>query len=88
MPVLGVWAATGLLARGAPAPDLLRFYIIQTTDMVAFAGLILFAYHARFDSAAHKRLIIIASTALMTAPIARFEQTHVDELPMMGQRVI
>jgi hypothetical protein len=34
--------------------------------------LIVFAYGARFDSAAHKRLIIVASTALMTAPITRW----------------
>jgi hypothetical protein len=34
--------------------------------------LIVFAYRARFDSAAHKRLIIVASAALLTAPIARW----------------
>ena len=34
--------------------------------------LIVFAYRARLDSAVHKRLIIVASTALMTAPIARW----------------
>jgi len=32
----------------------------------------MFAYSARFDPAAHKRLIMVASTALMTAPIARW----------------
>jgi FtsH-binding integral membrane protein len=46
----------------------------MTTSFVsnAFAVLIVFAYRARFDSAAHKRLIIAASTALMAAPIARW----------------
>ena len=40
--------------------------------IVVFAVLMVFAYRTRFDSAAHKLLIIVASTALMTAPIARW----------------
>ncbi len=82
MLVVGVWAATDGLARvspvhhgvpGVPRPlDPLGFYIFPLANVVAFAVLIVFAYRARFDSAAHKRLIIVASTALMTAPIARW----------------
>lgn len=81
MLVVGVWAATDRLVRspvhhgapGVPLPlDPLGFYIFPLANVVAFAVLIVFAYRARFDSAAHKRLIIVASTALMTAPIARW----------------
>ncbi|HET9406788.1 MAG TPA: hypothetical protein VFO39_06085 [Candidatus Sulfotelmatobacter sp.] len=81
MLVVGVWAATDRLARspvrhgmpGVPLPlDALGFYIFGPANVVAFVVLIVFAYRARFDSAAHKRLIIVASTALMTAPIARW----------------
>jgi hypothetical protein len=47
-------------------------------NVVAFGALILFAFRARHDSGTHKRLIILASTALMTAPIARwrFDWSH------------
>jgi hypothetical protein len=81
MLIVGVWAATDRLARspvhhgmpGVPLPlDPLGFYIFGPANVVAFAVLIVFAYRARLDSAAHKRLIIVASTALMTAPIARW----------------
>ena len=69
----GVWAATDQLARESHVRDPLAFYIFPLANVVAFAVLIVFAYRARFDSAAHKRLIIVASTALMAAPIARWQ---------------
>lgn len=72
MLVVGVWAATDGLARGSHVGDPLAFYIFPLANVVAFAVLIVFAYRARFDPAAHKRLIMVASTALMTAPIARW----------------
>lgn len=72
MLIAGVWAATDQLVRGSHARDPLGFYIFPLANVIAFATLIMFAYRARFDSAAHKRLIIVASTALMTAPIARW----------------
>lgn len=72
MLIVGVWAATDGLARGSHVGDQLAFYIFPLANVVAFAALIVFAYRARFDAAAHKRLIIVASTALMTAPIARW----------------
>jgi hypothetical protein len=69
---VGVWAATDQLARESHVRDPLGFYIFPLANVVAFAVLTVFAYRARFDSAAHKRLIIVASTALMAAPIARW----------------
>jgi hypothetical protein len=72
MLIVGVWAATDQLVRGSHARDPLGFYIFPLANVITFATLIVFAYRARFDSAAHKRLIIVASTALMTAPIARW----------------
>lgn len=72
MLIVGIWAATDQLARGSHASDPLGFYIFPLANVIAFATLIVCAYRARFDSAAHKRLIIVASTALMTAPIARW----------------
>jgi hypothetical protein len=72
MLIVGVWAATDQLARGSFVRDPLGFYIFPLANVVAFAVLMVFAYRARFDSAAHKRLIIMGSTALMAAPIARW----------------
>ena len=71
MLIVGVWTATDQLVRGSIPRDPLGFYIIPLSNVIAFALLIVLAYRARFDSPAHKRLIIVASTALMAAPIAR-----------------
>jgi hypothetical protein len=80
MVILGVLAATNSLVRNAgPAGrDPRFFYIIPLTDMLIFATLIFFAYRSRSNSAAHKRLILVATVALMIAAIARW--------PFLGQR--
>ena len=72
MVVVGIWAATDQLVRGSHTRDPLGFYIFPLANVIGFATLILFAYRARFDYAAHKTLIMVGSTALMTAPIARW----------------
>lgn len=80
MVILGVLAATNSLVRNAgPAGrDPRFFYIIPLTDMLIFATLIFFAYRSRSNPAAHKRLILVATVALMIAAIARW--------PILGQR--
>src|ERR1700680_1200270 len=72
MVVFGVWAATNSLGRsgGPPGIDPKTFYIIPMTDMLIFSVLVFFAYRARFDSTAHKRIIIVATGALMIAAMA------------------
>jgi hypothetical protein len=74
MVVLGVLAATDSLVRqaGPPGRDPKFFYIIPLTDMVIFATLIAFAFRARSNPPAHKRLILVATIALMTAALARW----------------
>ena len=73
MLIVGVLAATDLLVRGTgpPGRDPKFFYIIPMSDMVIFATLIFFAFRARSNPPVHKRLILIATTALLIAPIAR-----------------
>ena len=74
MVVLGVLTASKLLARDVspvPAFDAKTFYAIPMSDMVVFAALILFAYLYRSNPAAHKRLILIATIAIMDAPTGR-----------------
>lgn len=74
MVILGVLAATDSLARGAgPAGrDPKFFYIVPLTDMLIFATLIFFAFRARSNPAAHKRLILVATIGLTIAAIARW----------------
>jgi FtsH-binding integral membrane protein len=84
MVVVGVWAATNSLGRssGPPGIDPKTFYIIPITDMLIFSVLVFFAYRARFDSAAHKRIIIVATVALMIAAIARWPIAAVRSNPL------
>jgi hypothetical protein len=74
MVVLGVMAATDLLVRegGPPGTDAKFFYIVPLSGMMIFAPLIFFAFRARTNAPAHKRLILIATMALVVAAIARF----------------
>ena len=78
MVILGLLAATDALVRdsGPPGRDNLFFYIIPLTDMLIFATLIFFAFRARFNAAAHKRFILIGTTALLIAAIARWPMMH------------
>jgi hypothetical protein len=74
MVILGVLAATDSLAhRASPAGgDPKFFYIIPLTDMLIFTTLIFFAFRARSNPPAHKRLIFLGTVALMIAAIARW----------------
>jgi len=74
MVILGVMAATDLLVRegGPPGTDAKFFYIVSLSGMMIFAPLILFAFRVRTNPPAHKRLILVATMALVVAAIARF----------------
>jgi hypothetical protein len=78
MVVLGTLAATDSLRRAlgprgpAVGMDPKAFYIIPLTDMLIFGTLVLSAFRARFNPPAHKRLIVIATIALLDAAVARW----------------
>src|SRR5215469_3572294 len=74
MVMLGTLAATDRLVRASapPGSDPYFFYIIPLGDMFIFASLIFFAYRSRSDSAAHKRIIYVATVGLLIAAIARW----------------
>jgi FtsH-binding integral membrane protein len=74
MVVVGWTAASDRLARGTAPPglDSYFFYIVPMTDMVIFGTLIFFAFRARRDPSAHKRIIYIATVGVLIAAIARF----------------
>jgi FtsH-binding integral membrane protein len=50
--------------------------------MVIFSTLSFFAFRSRFDSAAHKRFILIATNALLIAAIARWPLALVEHKPL------
>jgi hypothetical protein len=74
MVVLGVLAATDALARNLSpfGVDPKVFYAVPMSDIFIFAVLIFFAFRERFNSAAHKRLILIATLSLMSAAFVRW----------------
>jgi len=83
MVLLGVLAATDSLVReaGPAGRDPKFFYIIPLSNMVVFGTLILLAFRARFNPTAHKRLILLATLALMIAAIARWPLALVHRNP-------
>ena len=88
MIVVGVLAATNALVREfPPGRDAKAFYIIPISDMVIFATLIFFAFRARSNPSAHKRIIIVATIALMIAAIARWPVPLVHRNPVMAGRI-
>jgi FtsH-binding integral membrane protein len=82
MVILGVMAATDLLVRegGPPGTDAKFFYIVPLSGMMIFAPLIFFAFRARTNPSAHKRLILVATMALVVAAIARWPFPFVQSL--------
>lgn len=83
MVVLGTLAATNALVRGFPPDgDAKLVYFISITDMLIFATLVGFAFRNRSNPAVHKRLILIATIALLIAPVIRwpFAIVHGKEL--------
>jgi hypothetical protein len=84
MVILGVLAATDSLVReaGPTGRDPKFFYIIPLTDMLIFATLVFFAFRARSNPPTHKRLILVATVALLIAAIARWPLALVHRNPI------
>ena len=86
MIILGVLAATEALARpNSPSGiDVKTFYIIPMTDMLIFAVLVFFAFRARFNPSAHKRIILIATIGIMIAAVSRWPFALVHRKPLVA----
>ena len=86
MVTLGVLAATDSLGRGTGPSglDAQFFYVIPMTDMLIFATLVFCAFRARSNPSAHKRLIFVATSALLVAAIVRWPFVLVHRKPMMA----
>ena len=89
MVILGILAATNALGRNFAPPGLdpLTFYVIPMGDMLIFATLIFFAFRARSNPAAHKRLIMLATISLLIAAVARWPFAWVFLKPLVAQMV-
>jgi hypothetical protein len=76
MVILGLMAATDSLARhfapGEAGAGVKAFYAVPIGDMLVFSTLIYFGFRNRFNSAAHKRLMLIATIALLPAAFIRW----------------
>jgi hypothetical protein len=76
MVVLGLLAATDFEVRhfvpGEAGMRIRAFYTIPLSAMLSFAILVYFAFRHRFNPAAHKRLILIATIAILDAAFQRW----------------
>jgi len=71
--VLGVWVSidSGHFGRGAPGRDQPTFLAYPLTNITVFAIMAATAIRKRNESAAHKRLMLLGTIALVTTPLAR-----------------
>ncbi len=85
MVVLGLWAATDGLHRGNGflGSNPTTFYVVPVTDILLFTVFVFAAFLERFQPAAHKRLIIIATIALLDAAVARWPVALFERRPVM-----
>jgi hypothetical protein len=90
MIVLGVLAASDRVARHSRGPgketleDVRAFYAVPMGDMLAFAAFIALGYHHRSDPAAHKRLMLFATFALLDAGFDRWSVFDPYPLPLVN----
>jgi len=80
MVVLGVMAATDHLIRGSASGQAgvaaRAFYTVTLSTMLSFSILIYLAFLQRYNSSAHKRLILIATIAICDAAFQRWPISH------------
>jgi len=76
MVIPGLMAATDSLARrfapGEAGVGVKAFYAVPIGDMLAFSTLIYFGFRERFNPAAHKRLMLVATITLLPAAFVRW----------------
>jgi hypothetical protein len=89
---LGILASTDSLARGFSPPgsgmDPKTFYAIPFLQIVIFAILIIAAFRFRFSPAAHKRLMLIATIALLGPAVNRWPIALIQRVPPLTSAVL
>jgi len=81
MVVLGIWVNNRALTRGGAPPDAGRaaIYFLGFSLLLIFGVLVAFAFHARSNPTAHKRLILVATVALLLAAMVRLPFAFVQQ---------
>jgi hypothetical protein len=69
---IGVTVSIETLRRGGGGADPRRFLSIPLGDIVVFGGLVVAAFLLRRKTAAHKRLMLLATISLLAAGFGRF----------------
>jgi len=76
MVVIGLWAATDSMNRhfapGQTGINIRAFYAVPVAAMVSFATLTFFGFRRRNNPMAHKRLMLVATVALLDAAVGRW----------------
>ncbi len=76
MVILGVLASLQVLARppalGQSPRGPRAFFVVPISDMLVFSTLVYFGFRERKNPAAHKRLLLIATIALLDAAFVRW----------------
>lgn len=76
MVVMGIWVATDFEVRhmilGRAGDKIRAFYTVQLSAILSFAILAYFAFRKRLEPSAHKRLILIATIAILDAAFERW----------------
>ena len=87
---LGVPAAVDALhrGRGPLGLDPVTFFVLPISSILLFSVFVFFAYRARRNAEAHKRLITIATIALMDAAVGRWPVAVLQQHPPMQDIVI
>jgi hypothetical protein len=89
---LGILAATDSLARGFSPPgsgiDPKTFYAVPFWQVVIFAILITSAFRVRFSPTAHKRLMLVATIALLGPAINRWPIALIQRVPPLTSAVL
>ena len=73
MSVIGLWTAFAAARRGSAPPglDALTFLVVPVFDIVLFVGFVTAAVLRRKEKEAHKRLMLLAYSAIIPAAVAR-----------------
>jgi hypothetical protein len=92
MVVFGFLAATQSFARGFSPPGSgispTTFYAIPFCEMVTFLALFVAGFLTRYDAAAHKRLMLIATLELLGPAIGRWPLAIVHKVPPLVSLII
>lgn len=76
MVLLGLMAAIDALIResgpAGPGPGARAFFAVPVSDMLLFAGMVYCGFRQRFNPAAHKRFMLLATITLLDAAFVRW----------------